>query len=71
MTNEEIGKYLAQKIFELGNEPHDKAQRLEFKGGIYPDHETKLGGLVESSLAAYIEYSLDRIPQGKTSEHQK
>ena len=61
MNNVELAKRLAREIFELGDDPHDKAQRIEFKGGTYPDHETKLGGLCESSLAQYLEYALDRI----------
>jgi len=66
MNNAQLGVYLARKLFELGDEPHDKAQRIEFKGGVYPDRETNLGGLTESSLADFIEYALD-----KTGEDQK
>lgn len=60
MTNAEMGAYLAREIFELGSEPTDIVQRLEFKGGRYPDAETNLGGLSESSLADFIAYALDR-----------
>ena len=65
MTNAEMGVYLARKLFELGDEGADKAQRLEFKGGRYPDHETRLGGLCETSLASSIAFLLDRL--GPTS----
>lgn len=60
MENKELAAYLARQIFEIGDEPNDKAQRLEFKGGTYPDHETNLGGLSESSLADFIHYALDK-----------
>lgn len=61
MTNQELAKHLARRIFEIGDEPGDKAQRMEFKGGTYQDHETNLGGLVERSLAEFLEYELDRL----------
>lgn len=60
-----LSKALAREIFKLGDEPKrdgsfDRVQRLQFKGGTYPDAETSLGGLNEHALATYIERFLER-----------
>lgn len=63
MTAEEriaLAARLARGIFEVGDERHDKVQRIQFLGGRYPDDETKLGGLAESSLADYLDWLLER-----------
>lgn len=53
---------LARAIFALGDagEDNDKTQRIQFMGGTYPDHETNLGGVCESSLASFLDYELAR-----------
>lgn len=60
-NNERLGCYLARKIFAIGDEPHDKVQRIEFKGGEWPDRETGLGGLCETSLASSIAGFLNEL----------
>lgn len=70
MTAEErklLAVRLARGIFEVGDEPDDKVQRIQFMGGDYPDHETKLGGLGESSLADYLDWLLERHAPGSQS----
>ena len=49
-----IGKHIARRVFSMGDRNGDKCQRLEFKGGNWPDNETSLGGICESSLASHI-----------------
>lgn len=52
---------LARAIFEIGDEPSilgGKVQRIQFMGGTYPDAERPLGGLCESSLEAFLDYTL-------------
>lgn len=50
----ELGKAIARSIMSVGDEPNDKAHRIAFKGGTYPEGETDLGGLCEVALAAHI-----------------
>lgn len=57
----ELAAYLARSIFAAGDQAHDKVQRIEFKGGSYPDNETPLGGFNETGLANEIEEALARI----------
>ena len=47
----ELACSIARDIFSSGDNGDDKAQRLAFKGGKYPDHETDLGGYCEEALA--------------------
>lgn len=56
----ELASAIARDIFSMGDHPlnDDKAHRIEFKGGHYPDGETDLGGLCEKSLADRIDASL-------------
>ncbi len=54
----ELATKIARSIFELGDEPWDKVQRLEFKGGTYPKKETALGGMNEAALADQIEWAI-------------
>jgi hypothetical protein len=61
VSDEELAKAIARSIFEVGDEPHDKAQRIQFMGGRYPGRETILGGLSESSLASFLSHALARI----------
>lgn len=61
-----VAKFLARRIFacvDTGVEI-DRAQRIAFKGGRYPDHETDLGGLQESALAKVIWDALLELPPG-------
>lgn len=64
-----LATYLARAIFECGDQCNDKAQRLEFKGGTYPDSETALGGLCESSLESFLDHLIARYqanPEGQS-----
>jgi hypothetical protein len=54
MSNQELAAAIARKIFEAGDMPHDKTQRIQFKGGEWPDNETSLGGFNERALADCI-----------------
>lgn len=56
-----IAQRLARVIFEAGDQPHDKVQRIEFRGGSYPDRETSLGGMNQAALATEIEMELERM----------
>lgn len=60
---------LARAIFEIGDEPilGGKVQRLQFMGGTYPDDERPLGGLCESSLEAFLDYTLAKEVTEHTS----
>lgn len=54
---ETLSSDLARYIFERGDGPNDKAQRIQFKGGEYTidnSKETDLVGLCESALAFEI-----------------
>ena len=55
VNDKELAQIVARGIFEALSEPWDKCQRIEGKGGIYPDAETKLGGFGEEPLAECIE----------------
>lgn len=61
----ELAALIARDIFSAGDEPHDKVQRIAFKGGSYTGVETDLGGLCEESLARRIDASLkEHLPKG-------
>ena len=60
VTNEKRAKAIARGIFARGDAMHDTVQRIQFKGGVYPDTETNLGGLNESALAQVIEKLLEQ-----------
>ena len=59
----ELADYLAHAIFASGNEPHDRVQRIQFMGGKYPDHETKLGGYCREALRDCIQRAIDARPR--------
>lgn len=52
------GEAIANAIFEAGDEPDDKVQRIAFRGGKYPVDETNLGGLNKAALVAVINRAL-------------
>jgi len=54
MNQTDLANTIAREIFKVGSDPHDKAHRIEFKGGAYPNDETSLGGFCESALATHI-----------------
>ncbi len=58
MDEQELSELIARDLFATGSEPSRGVagivQRIEFKGGEYPDDETELGGLCEKSLARRI-----------------
>lgn len=58
VDNNELGALVARHVFKLLDGPNDICQRIEGKGGTYPDRETKLGGLCESSLASVVAEAL-------------
>lgn len=55
VNDKELAEIIARKIFAAFDEPNDKCQRIEGKGGRYPGRETKLGGFSEKPLAEFIE----------------
>lgn len=59
--NAVIATRLARAIFECGDTKHDKTQRLQLKGGHWPNGETDLGGFNEVALAAFIADQLNRV----------
>lgn len=61
MNNVKRGAELARRLFAVPNEPGDRTQRIEFKGGKYPEAETNLGGYCESALAEWFTAELDRL----------
>lgn len=73
MNKEELAKYLARELFSVGDaigdkdESGDKVQRIEFKGGDWPDEETSLGGMCESALVTLFKNRLpdSLFPQSK------
>lgn len=61
MVNDaELGALIARDIFAALSEPHDRCQRIQGKGGNYPDAETSLGGFGEEPLADCIRRSLEK-----------
>ena len=54
----DLAHHLAQAVFQSGDEPHDKVQRIAFKGGTYPDRETELGGYNQIALADHLQGSI-------------
>jgi hypothetical protein len=54
ISSEELARRIARAIFACGDNRNDKVQRIELKGGTWPDHETDLGGLCEDALASLI-----------------
>lgn len=50
----EIGRTIAREIFAIGDEAKNPCQRIEFKGGKWPDEETNNGGIGEGPLAGFI-----------------
>lgn len=62
LTNSQRANLIARGIFAAGDEPDDKVQRIEFKGGKWPDTETSLGGLSLGPLAGVILRILEQMP---------
>ena len=61
MTNKELAVLITRAIFACGDERDDKTQRIQFKGGHWPDAETNLGGFNEPALAAFVEKVLSKV----------
>lgn len=59
VDNKKLATLIARDIFKLFDQGKDKCQRIEGKGGRYPDAETTLAGLGEQPLAEVIQTSLD------------
>lgn len=49
-----LGARLARDLMAIGDEGEDKARRIEYKGGEYPNNETTLGGMGEIALAKFF-----------------
>ncbi len=59
VNDKELAAIIARDIFKVFDEPpRHKCQRIQGKGGKWPDEEIGLGGLCEESLANVIERSL-------------
>jgi hypothetical protein len=58
LPSDELARRIAHAIFVAGECNGQKAHRIEFKGGTWPDHETNLGGLCEKALAELIAKNL-------------
>jgi hypothetical protein len=66
----ELADYLSHAIFAAGNEPFDRVQRIQFMGGKYPDHETKLGGYCREALRDCIKRAIDARPRFLPENYQ-
>jgi hypothetical protein len=55
---ESLSRKVASEIFKEFNIGNDKCQRLEAKGGSYPDKETRLGGVCEQAFAEMLEKAI-------------
>jgi len=64
MSND-LATFLARKIFELGDDPGDKCQRIEFKGGKWPDNETCMGGICESALVTFLRSRIEDFAESE------
>lgn len=60
VNDKELATLIARDIFKALDEPDDKCQRIEGKGGVYRQGETCLGGFSEKPLADLIERSLSQ-----------
>ncbi len=49
-----VAKRTTKYIFDLGNESHSPCNRIEFKGGEWPDKEICQGGLNKAALEKYL-----------------
>lgn len=54
VDDKELGALVARHIFKSLDEPNDKCQRIQGKGGTWPDAETSIGGFCETALASVI-----------------
>jgi len=50
----ELAEKIASSLLEAGSTDNDKAHRIQFKGGDWPDHETSLGGFGKEGLAMFL-----------------
>lgn len=57
-TIEALAQLIAREIFKCGNEPESQCNRLQFKGGQWPDNERNQGGIGEAPLAKLIEETI-------------
>jgi hypothetical protein len=53
-----LAELLADKLFEVGDNPGNPCQRIEFKGGNYTAGETNNGGLCKKALIDFFERNL-------------
>lgn len=72
MNRWDLAAHIARVIMDspVGVEP-DRAQRLAFRGGRYPDAETDLGGLNQTALVARIKAALDSASDSASATQEK
>lgn len=58
VNDKELAILIVRDIFSALDNGNDKCQRIEGKGGRYPDAETTLGGFGERALVDLIQSSL-------------
>lgn len=65
----DLSQNIARDLFKRLDLGDDKCQRLEAKGGSWPENETSLGGWCEAALANAIHESLEsRLVETLTPE---
>lgn len=56
----DLASRLAAHVFHRVVTGGGTVQRIQFKGGKYPDNETNMGGLCESALACELMAGIER-----------
>lgn len=64
----EAASKLARHIFSLGDEPNSSCNRIQFKGGKWPDNEQSQGGMCESALTKNLIPTLSLVIDAATAE---
>ena len=61
MGEQKRAEFIARRIFQVGG----KVQRIQFMGGEYPDHETKMGGLCLDALVRVVTCALAELDEAQ------
>lgn len=61
MNNMNKAMRLTERLFSLGSEPGMPCLRIQFMGGLYPDHEHPMGGLSPLSFQTWIYDELTKL----------
>jgi hypothetical protein len=74
ITAGRLAECLARAIFEMGDEPNSPCNRIQFKGGKWPDNERNQGGIGEGPLTVairkkLIEWGCPTVPPLTHPEH--